>query len=98
MTFPFLPFFFRNFSISLCQLVRVTKGATINAGNEFFSFDRFGKAGALAEATKASKEFTTKYKIDTSIRDVFKNIGATNYKKAELDKAAKFYTKNKFKT
>ena len=66
--------------------------------DKFFSFDRFGKAGALAEATKASKEFTTKYKIDTSIRDVFKNIGATNYKKAELDKAAKFYTKNKFKT
>ena len=54
--------------------------------DKFFSFDRFGKAGALAEATKASKEFTTKYKIDTSIRDVFKNIGATNYKKAELDK------------
>ncbi len=66
--------------------------------DKFFSFDRFGKAGALTEATKASKEFTTKYKIDTSIRDVFKNIGATNYKKAELDKAAKFYTKNKFKT
>ena len=66
--------------------------------DKFFSFDRFGKAGALAEATKASKEFTTKYKIDTSIRDVFKNIGASNYKKAELDKAAKFYTKNKFKT
>ena len=66
--------------------------------DKFFSFDRFGKAGALAEATKASKEFTTKYPIDTSIRDVFKNIGATNYKKAELDKAAKFYTKNKFKT
>ena len=66
--------------------------------DEFFSFNKFGKAEALTKANKASKEFTTKYKIDTSIRDIFKNIGATNYKKPELDKAAKFYTKNKFKT
>ena len=38
---PFLLFFFTNFSISPCQLWRVTSGATTSAGRARLSVDRY---------------------------------------------------------
>ena len=70
--------------------------------DRFFSFLNYGgKAKALAAANEASKEFTNKYPIDPSLykqtsRETL--LGKSRYKKSELDQAARYMTKNKFKT
>ena len=69
--------------------------------NRFFSFQFYGgKDAALAEANKASKEFTEKYPVDRSLFKSSKEklLGRSDYKTSELNKATKYITKNKFKT
>jgi hypothetical protein len=69
--------------------------------DKFFSFLNYGgKAKALAEANKASKEFTEKYPVDRSLFKSSKEklLGRSDYKTSELNKATKYLTKNKFKT